>query len=238
MMDGNERALLVDDDTDLCALVKEYLEDEGFKLEVVHDGQSGLSRALSGEANFVILDVMLPKLNGLEVLKQIRASSAIPVLLLTARGSEVDRVLGLELGADDYLPKPFSPRELVARIRAILRRTAPQPVRAVDTRIDVGDVELDPSRHYVARAGKTLELTVVEFSVLATLLRSAGHIVTREDLSRLALGRVLSPFDRSIDVHVSNIRKKLLVAGGPDPIKTIRGVGYLYLLPNPAEAQD
>lgn len=229
------RALLIDDDSELCALIKEYLEEEGFQIEIASDGQSGLQQALSTTASIVILDVMLPGLSGLELLKQLRASSSIPVVLLTARGSEIDRVLGLELGADDYLAKPFSPRELVARLRAILRRAQPQGARAAEPPLRIGEVEVDPSRHHAESKGIPVELTAVEFSLLTSLLKNAGHIVGREELCRSALGRPLSPFDRSIDVHVSNIRRKLTSTGLDDPIKTIRGVGYLYVLPQSNE---
>lgn len=229
-----ERVLLIDDDTELTALLQEYLEGEGFALEIVHDGRTGLERSLAGESNIVVLDVMLPGLNGLDVLRQLRSTSPIPVLLLTARGAEIDRIVGLELGADDYLSKPFNPRELVARIRAILRRA--NTPSTPEAKVIVGDVELDPPRREVVRAGQTIQLTAVEFDVLAALLRAAGKVMKRDELSKLALGRVLSAYDRSIDVHVSKIRKKLSSdIGMPDPIKTLRGVGYLYALPESRE---
>ncbi len=225
-----DRVLVIDDDVELCALVREYLEGESLEVEFAHDGSTGLARAQASEAAIVILDIMLPKLNGLDVLRQLRAVSNIPVLLLTAKGTDVDRIVGLELGADDYLPKPFNPRELVARIRAILRRTAVTP-GGNESKLVVGDVELDPARREVTRAGIRIELTAVEFNILAALLQSVGKVVKRDELSRLALGRVLSPFDRSIDVHVSKIRKKLGAGGECDRIKTLRSVGYLYALP-------
>src|ERR1700723_3980255 len=176
-----ERILVIDDDVELCTLVGEYLQAEGFVVESVHDGENGLQRATGGGYLLVVLDVMLPGINGFEVLRRIRATSRLPVLLLTARGEDVDRIVGLEIGADDYLPKPFNPRELVARIRAILRRTS--SVRAADAVpevLSVGDVELDPATRSVSRAGQPVDLTSVEFNLLEVLLREAGGAVTRE----------------------------------------------------------
>jgi len=223
-----DRVLVIDDDVELCGLVAEYLAGEGFQAECIHSGDLGLQRAQKGEHILVVLDVMLPGLNGFEVLKRLRASSRMPVLLLTARGEAVDRILGLELGADDYLPKPFDPRELVARIRAILRRTqalgdAKQPV------LQAGGIELDTSTRTVRQGGATVELTSVEFGLLEVLLRSAGQVVTREKLAATVLGRKFAPFDRSIDMHVSKVRKKLGDTGGSeDLIKTVRGSGYIF----------
>jgi DNA-binding response OmpR family regulator len=231
-----QRVLVVDDDVELCELLAQYLKAEGFDLEAVANGEQGVGRALSGDHALVVLDVMLPAMQGFEVLRQIRAQSPIPVLMLTARGDDLDRILGLELGADDYLPKPFNPRELAARIRAILRRAKPQPPElAPQLRepILLGDLELDNAARVVRRGGELLNLTTVEFQLLEVLLRAAGQVVTREVLVRDVLGREFSPFDRSIDVHVSNLRKKL----GPHPdgterIKGVRGFGYLYAVPN------
>jgi len=227
-----ERILVIDDDVELCALVAEYLAGEGFQAECIHAGDAGLKRALKAEHILVVLDVMLPGLNGFEVLRRLRASSRLPVLLLTARGEDVDRILGLELGADDYLPKPFNPRELVARIRAILRRTqtlgdARQPV------LQAGGIELDTTTRIVRLSGQAVELTSVEFGLLEVLLRSAGQVVTRETLATTVLGRKFAPFDRSfdrsIDMHVSKVRKKLGDTGGAeDLIKTVRGSGYIF----------
>lgn len=232
-MSAVDRILVVDDDVELCSLVGEYLEPEGFKVEFVYDGERGLERALSGDHLLVVLDVMLPGMNGLEVLRRLRNTSRIPVLLLTARGEDVDRIVGLEIGADDYLPKPFNPRELVARIRAILRRTQEdKPEGRVPEMVRVGDVELDPATRTVRQKGKPVELTSVEFNLLQVLLREAGRVVTREFLVDAVLSRKFSPFDRSIDMHVSKIRKKLSDAGGEiDHIKTVRGVGYIFTLP-------
>ena len=225
--------LVIDDDVELCSLVSEYLRPEGFQVESAHDGNSGLNRALSGEHTLVVLDVMLPRLNGFDVLRKLRDSSRIPVLLLTARGEDVDRIVGLEIGADDYLPKPFNPRELVARIRAILRRTRGKGEEPIPEAIKVGEVELDPATRSVLHHGKPVELTSVEFGLLQVLLREAGRVVTREALVDEVLGRKFSPFDRSIDMHVSKVRKKLGDSGSEDYIKTIRGAGYIFALARP-----
>jgi two-component system response regulator CpxR len=226
------RVLLVDDDAELAELVGEYLAREGFSLDAEADGTRAIDRVTSGDHQLVVLDVMLPGVNGFDVLRSIRTTSHIPVLMLTARGDEVDRIVGLELGADDYLSKPFNPRELVARIRAVLRRTQPDARAAGDRaaeRLAVDDVAVDLGRRVVRRGGAPVELTAVEFALLELLMRSAGTVVRRDDLARGALGRSLLPFDRSIDVHVSRVRKKL----GPRPdggerITTLRAVGYLY----------
>jgi two-component system response regulator CpxR len=226
-----ERILLIDDDVALCELVLEYLQPLGFEIEFVPRGDLGAERALSGEHSIVVLDVMLPGLNGFEVLRKIRTESRIPVLMLTARGDDVDRIVGLEIGADDYLPKPFNPRELAARIRAILRRaSSDQPLQATLQKVlTVGDVQLDAGTRVVQRGGEVVELTAVEFDLLEKLLRAAGSIITREELSTEVLGRNLSPFDRSIDMHISNLRKKLgHHFGAVERIKTVRGVGYIY----------
>src|SRR5213078_4360072 len=229
-----DHILVIDDDVELCTLVGEYLAPEGFLVECAHDGKRGLEAAVTGEHLLVVLDVMLPGMNGFDVLRRIRGKSRVPVLLLTARGEDVDRIVGLEIGADDYLPKPFNPRELVARIRAILRRTragaGEMPVPEV---IKVGDVELDPARRSVHHHGKPVELTSVEFGLLQVLLREAGRVVTREALVDEVLGRKFSPFDRSIDMHVSKVRKKLGDTDTEDHIKTVRGAGYIFALTRP-----
>jgi len=228
-----DRILVIDDDVELCSLVGEYLEPEGFQIEAVHDGNRGLERALSGDHLLVVLDVMLPGLNGFDVLRRLRTTSRIPVLLLTARGEDVDRIVGLEIGADDYLPKPFNPRELVARIRAILRRTqVAEETQEIPEIIRVGEIELDPATRTVRQNGKPLDLTSVEFNLLQVLLREAGRVVTREHLVDAVLSRKFSPFDRSIDMHVSKVRKKLGDSDtGTDHIKTVRGVGYIFARP-------
>ena len=232
MIKGMDHVLVVDDDVELCALVQEYLTAEGFSLKAVHDGEQGLQQALSNEYALVVLDVMLPGINGFEVLRRIRSVSKIPVLLLTARGEDVDRIVGLEIGADDYLPKPFNPRELVARIRAILRRTKRVTADVVPEMLSVGDVELDPATRSVQRAGQPVDLTSVEFNLLEVLLREAGRVVTRERLVNAVLSRKFMPFDRSIDMHVSKVRRKLGDSEEDgDHIKTIRGVGYMFARP-------
>jgi len=225
-----DRILVIDDDVELCNLVGEYLEAEGFRVESVHDGERGLQVALEGEYVLAVLDVMLPGINGFEVLRRLRGSSRLPVLLLTARGEDVDRIVGLEIGADDYLPKPFNPRELVARIHAILRRThaAPKPGVRPGEILKVGDIELDPATRSVRQAGKPVDLTSVEFNLLQVLLSEAGRVVTRERLVDAVLGRKFSPFDRSIDMHVSKVRKKLGDSEETEHIKTVRGVGYIF----------
>jgi two-component system response regulator CpxR len=226
-----KKILIIDDDVGLCELLGSYLSLEGFLVETAHDGEEGAGRALSGDYFLIVLDVMIPSLNGFDVLRRIRQSSQVPVLMLTARGDEIDRIEGLEMGADDYLPKPFNPRELVARLRAIQRRTSPlQPAGEgnPDT-IEVGDVTLHLGTRTVRCAEFRVELTSLEFSVCEALLRVAGSVVSREELTKKALGREFSPFDRSIDVHVSSLRKKLgPAADGGERIKSVRGVGYFY----------
>jgi two-component system response regulator CpxR len=229
-----DRILVIDDDVELCGLIAEYLQAEGFQVESVHEGEHGLERALANEYLLIVLDVMLPRMNGFDVLRRIRSTSRIPVLLLTARGEDVDRIVGLEIGADDYLPKPFNPRELVARIRAILRRAhtdgSPGDI------LRVGDIELNPATRTVLQEGANVELTSVEFNLLQVLLQEAGQVVSRERLVDAVLGRKFSPFDRSIDMHVSKVRKKLGdTDNGADYIKTVRGVGYIFARP-PAKA--
>jgi DNA-binding response OmpR family regulator len=234
-----DRILIIDDDVELCSLVGEYLASEGFETESQHDGERGLARAARGDYVLIVLDVMLPGINGFEVLRRLRATSRIPVLLLTARGEDVDRIVGLEIGADDYLPKPFNPRELVARIRAILRRTkeGKPSVPPVPEVLRVGNLELDPATRIIRHFGKPVEFTSVEFNLLEALLRDAGRVVTRERLATLVLSRKFSPFDRSIDMHVSKVRKKLGdTDGGTEYIKTVRGVGYIFALPREVEA--
>jgi two-component system response regulator CpxR len=236
-MNKMDRILVIDDDVELCGLVSEYLEAEDFRVECVYNGQQGLQRALSADHLLVVLDVMLPGLNGFDVLRMIRNASRIPVLLLTARGEDVDRIVGLEIGADDYLPKPFNPRELVARIRAVLRRTkgTEKAGDEVPEVLRVGDVELDPATRTVRENGMPVDLTSVEFNLLQVLLREAGRVVTRERLVDTVLSRKFSPFDRSIDMHVSKLRRKLGDSdSSSDHIKTVRGVGYIFAHPRGA----
>ncbi|HEY4051479.1 MAG TPA: response regulator transcription factor [Acidobacteriaceae bacterium] len=223
-----DRILIVDDDVSLCELLAERLGSEDFAIEAAHDGIRGLERALSREHALVILDLMLPGLSGLDVLRRLRARSDVPVLMLTARGEDVERILGLEIGADDYLPKPFNPLELIARIRAILRRTI-RRTKTPDLLI-VGDIRLDPSAREGWVNGKKLDLTSVEFTLLEALLNEAGRVLSREHLTETVLGRKLGPFDRVIDVHVSNLRKKLGAIQQGERIKAVRGSGYLYVV--------
>src|SRR6516164_1088063 len=223
-----ERVLVVDDDAELCQLVTRFLAREGFEISWALSGAAGIDRALAEDYSLIMLDVMMPDTNGFDVLRRIRQQSRTPVLMLTARGDTHDRIQGLELGADDYLPKPFDPAELVARIRAILRRAAPPSISA----LAVGDLELDGGSRTVRRRGLPVDLTTVEFDLLATLMRAAGSTVSREDLVRTVLRREFSPFDRSIDTHVCNLRRKLGPAeGGGERIKGVRGAGYLYCSP-------
>ena len=225
-----ERLLVVDDDAELCQLVTRFLTREGFEISRAPGGDVGVERALAESYSLIMLDVMMPDTDGFEALRRIRLQSRTPVLMLTARGDTHDRIRGLEMGADDYLPKPFEPAELVARIRAILRRSAPRgPVPAA---IAIGDVELDGGTRAVRRKGSPVDLTTVEFDLLAALMRLAGNKVSREDLVRDVLGRDFSPFDRSIDTHVCNLRRKLgPLDDGGERIKGVRGTGYLYASP-------
>ncbi len=223
--------LVIDDDAELCELLAELLGQEGFTIEVAHDGPSGLAQAQAKAYAMIILDVMLPGLTGFEVLSRLRKSSSVPVLMLTARGEDVDRIVGLEMGADDYLPKPFNPRELVARVRAIHRRTTTQAVAegaAQGQGLTLGDLELAFGSRTARLAGQELKLTTAEYDLLEVLAKAAGAVVSREDLTRLVLGRRLSAYDRAIDMHVSNLRKKLGPArGGGERIKTVRSSGYI-----------
>jgi two-component system response regulator CpxR len=235
-----EDVLLIDDDVELCSMLRDYLEKYGFCVSAVHRGDTGLKAALEHGYSLVLLDVMLPGMDGFEILKKIRADSAMNVLMLTARGEDVDRIVGLEIGADDYLPKPFNPRELLARMRAILRRTAAAGTPNERPLLRVDDLELDPAARTVLQNGKSVELTGVEFALLEVLMHSPGKVVAREELAEEVLGRKFSPLDRSLDMHLSRLRKKL-AEGGPheDRVKTIRGVGYqLTIHRNQAEAKD
>jgi len=226
-----KRILVIDDDKELCELLSEFLQPEGFVVETVNEPHSGLQRALSGEHCLVVLDVMLPGMTGFELLRSLRISSQVPVLMLTARGEDIDRIVGLEMGADDYLPKPFNPRELVARIHAIGRRSRPSEKQQSESpsRLELDDIVLDLSSRTVKQKSNTIKITAVEFSLLYELLKKAGQVMTREELTNKVLNRELEFFDRSIDVHVSSLRKKLgHYIDNRERIKTIRSVGYLY----------
>ncbi len=219
------RILLIDDDVELCSLLTEYLGREGFPVESAHDGNRGLARALAGDGDLVVLDVMMPGLDGFEVLRRIRRESRVPVLMLTARGEDVDRIVGLETGADDYLPKPFNPRELAARIRAIMRRIEPRSPDSA-SRLEVNGVRLDAAAREVSVGGSPVEMTTFEFDILEFFMRAAGRVVSRDDLMEHLYSRKATAFDRSVDMHVSHLRKKL--EKDRVIIKTVRGVGYQF----------
>ncbi|BBD07658.1 two-component response transcriptional regulator OmpR family [Desulfovibrio ferrophilus] len=233
-----ERILVIDDDMELCSLLEEYLTPEGFLTTAENNGEKGLATAKKGQHDLVILDVMLPGMSGFDVLHSLREWSSVPVIMLTARGEDVDRVVGLEMGADDYMPKPFLPRELVARIRAVLRRSRREsPLAGTHRTLCVGDVEIDTGARVAKVSGKSTRLTDAEFVILEKLLAEAGGVVSREQLSLAALGRESGPEDRSLDVHISNLRRKLgKTIDGIPRIKAVRGAGYLYTLPLRADA--
>lgn len=224
------KLLLIDDDEGLCELLTEYLVGEGFTVESVHSGPDGVARAAADEWDAIILDVMLPGMNGFDVLKRIQAHSSSPVLMLTARGEDTDTVLGLELGADDYVAKPCSPRVLVARLRNLLRRRQEQQPQATTHR-HIGDLTFDTANRQVTVAGQVVELTGAEFNLLVLLLESAGEVVSKEVLAKEGLGRALQAYDRRIETHMAQIRKKLgPLPDGRSRITTVRGAGYQYLL--------
>ena len=226
--------LIIDDDRELCSLMTEYMKDEGFSLSSVHTGTEGIQAALTLNSDLIVLDVMLPDIKGFDVLRAIRKSTVLPVLMLTAKGDEFDRILGLELGADDYLAKPFNPRELVARVAAILRRSSWRRNDGAirPEAIQCEDLTLDPAARMVKRSGMEVKLTSAEFDLLAVFFASIGKVLSREDLVEKVLERKFSPFDRSIDLHVSNLRRKLGPrTDGSDRIRSVRGAGYLYVWP-------
>ncbi len=225
------KVLLVDDDVELCEMLSEYLAPEGFDVDASHDGESGAQRGVDEDFDVVVLDVMLPGLNGFDVLNRIRSASQVPVLMLTARGDDLDRIVGLEMGADDYLPKPCNPRELVARLRAILRRTqsiaSAQSAATKDEVLRCGELELRPGSRLAKLGNQALDLTSTEYSLLEMLVRQAGQVVSKDQLSEQALGRELARYDRSIDVHLSNLRRKLgTEKDQASYIQTVRGMGY------------
>ena len=220
--------LLADDDIELSGLLKEYLQQEGFDVRLAHDGEQALEAARNPGLDAMVLDIMMPLRNGIDVLKALRKDSDLPVVMLTARGDDLDRIIGLELGADDYLPKPCNPRELVARLRAVLRRSG---AKAPPGAISVQDLKLNPGSRELLRGGARVEVTSTEFSILLALLQKPGEVISKRDLYISALGREPVRHDRTIDMHVSNLRRKL----GPNPdgearIETIRGIGYQYRL--------
>jgi two-component system OmpR family response regulator len=226
-----QTVLLIDDDVELVEMFKEYLELEGFEVKVAHDGADGAKKALQQPLDIVVLDVMMPKVNGIETLKAIRQQSNVPVIMLTARGDNTDRIIGLELGADDYVPKPSTPREIVARIRAILRRVKPPHEDNISpAQITVGALNIWPRQRLVEWENKPVTLTSTEFNLLEILAKNAGQVVTKQDLSQIALGRPLARFDRSIDVHMSSIRHKLgTLPDGRQCIQTVFRLGYQLL---------
>ena len=222
------RVLIVDDDRELCQMLTEYLVAEHFDVKCVHDGSDALGELQNNEFEILILDVMLPSVSGFDLLRKLGASHDTPILMLTARGDDVDRIVGLELGADDYLSKPFNPRELVARIRAILRRANSRQSRnGAPDELTVGPIVLNTGTHQVHVSGKLVTLTGAELRVLELLMRSAGQVISRESMTEQALGRKLVAYDRSIDTHISNLRRKLELEAGRNPeIKNVRGAGY------------
>lgn len=223
--------LMIDDDVALTQLVAEYLQLDGYQFKAVHQGPEGLELAKSNAFELILLDIMLPGMDGLTLLKQLRQHSYCPVLMLTARGDEIDRVVGLELGADDYLAKPFSPRELVARIKAILRRVEliQQQQQPQLSALQVNGLRLDSAKRQIFVAEHALILTATEYQILELLMRHAGDVVSKEDLSQLALGKRLQLYDRSLDMHISNIRKKIAQYDESEKIQTLRGLGYVLL---------
>lgn len=235
--DPTAKLLLVEDDQRLAKLIQEYLQGMGYSVAMAHTGTAGLERALQGGFDAIILDVMLPGLDGFEVLRRLRAQSAVPVLMLTGRGEEADRIVGLEMGADDYLPKTFSTRELLARLRAVLRRAAAaaQNKSKADQPVVVGALHIEPASYTASLHGQPMQLTRQEFDLLISLARAAGRVKTREQLLLEVADRDFEAFDRSIDVHISSIRRKLGDdAKAPQWIETVRGVGYLFKKPEAA----
>jgi two-component system response regulator CpxR len=233
--DGRARLLLIDDDQKLCRLIKDYLEPMGYTVHLAHTGPEGAERAVDEVWAAVVLDVMLPGLDGFEVLKRIRATSDVPVLMLTARGEEPDRIVGLEIGADDYLPKTFSPRELLARLRAVTRRTirrTPATSEQPETELVIGELHINLGARVAVLEDHPLDLTPVEFDLLYSLARGRGRVKTREQLLDEIRERDYDVFDRSIDVHISALRRKLKDdAKEPRFIKTVRSAGYMFLKP-------
>jgi DNA-binding response OmpR family regulator len=231
------RVLIIDDDRKLCALIRDYLAPLGFEAAAAHNGPAGIEQATSGNYDVVILDVMLPGLDGFEVLKRIRQHSQVPVLMLTARGEETDRIVGLEVGADDYLPKTFSTRELLARLRAVMRRAShPSPPAAADapaSEIVVGELRINADARVAALGDQPLALTAIEFDLLESLARARGRVKTREQLIESITERNYDVFDRSVDVHICSLRKKLGdESASPRFIRTVRAVGYMFINPD------
>jgi DNA-binding response OmpR family regulator len=230
--------LIVDDDVKLCRLIREYLEPLGYQVTTAHSGPDGLAIAAREQFSAVILDVMLPGMNGFDVLRSLRAKSDVPVLMLTARGEESDRIVGLELGADDYLPKTFSTRELLARLRATIRRANVTRTQGElrEAEIVLGDLRVDPEARRAVLKGSVLSLTAIEFDLLVSLIKTAGRVRTREQLLNEVADRNFDVFDRSIDVHISSLRKKLGDdSRSPRYIVTVRSAGYMLRKPDANE---
>ncbi|MCG9758657.1 MULTISPECIES: response regulator [Pseudoalteromonas] len=221
--------LLIDDDQELCSLLKEYFTAEGFEVAMAHTGTEGLKLALKQNFDLILLDVMLPEMDGFEVLKALRVQKMTPVIMLTAKGDDFDRIFGLELGADDYIPKPFNHRELLARVKAITRRVDHYKQHSPDDTFTIHQLRLDVASRSATVNGEMLSLTGTEYEVLHLLVRTAGEVVDKQTISRQVLGRPLVPYDRSIDMHVSNVRKKIAALSEHTYIKTIRGAGYIFL---------
>ncbi len=229
------RLLMIDDDEKLVALMREYLESHGFEVAAAHDGNAGVEAALSTKPALVILDLMLPGIDGLEVCRRVRQSSRVPILMLTARGDETDRVVGLEMGADDYLPKPFSTRELLARIRAILRRSDGEADKETPSIVRAGPLVVDIGSRAVTVRGQPVDLTTAEFDLLHALASSAGRVLSRDQLLQRVHGEDWAAYDRSVDVHISRIRQKIEQdPRRPELLKTIRGVGYQFVRTKPS----
>lgn len=235
---GAAQVLLVDDDRELCQMLVEYLHADGFAVRCAHDGPSGIHAIREESPAIVVLDIMMPGMDGFETLRRLRTQTTLPVLMLTARGDEVDRIVGLELGADDYLPKPFNPRELSARLRAILRRSGAAASPGTPVQLRAGRLSLDGAARTLQLDGRALPLTSTEYAIMEVLLAEAGRVVSRDELSRRALGRRVLPFDRSLDTHVSNLRRKLGAGAGTGHgdgtdggslIRTVRGRGYVLV---------
>ena len=224
------KVLLIDDDVELTMLLQEYLTEEGYDVATDADGRAAIAAAAANTVDIIVLDIMMPRMNGIEVLQRIRKLSQIPVLMLTARGDDIDRISGLNLGADDYVPKPCSPGELAARLRAILRRTH-QPAAASIDAVKAGRLVIHPGKRSAEWCGEPLELTGTEFGLLEVLARNAGQLVSKQDISKQAFGKPLTPFDRRIDVHISSVRQKLgLREDGQSWIQSVRGLGYQLLV--------
>jgi two-component system response regulator CpxR len=228
----SQTILIADDDTELCELLREYLGQEGFEVRLAHDGEQALLESRRPGLDAMVLDIMMPRMSGIDVLRNLRKESELPVIMLTARGDDLDRIIGLELGADDYLAKPANPRELLARIRAILRRSN---MHSTITVLEIDDLVLDQARRELRCNGELTELTSTEFSILQLLLQRSGEVVEKKDLYLAALGREPVAYDRSIDMHVSNLRRKLgPKASGDERVETIRGIGYQYRYGGPS----